>query len=234
MPNNALTTWERMGCKSGGKVKLNTKEAKEAKGSLHACKSDDDDVIITGISTGLTEKSASLAKLNEQHYKLILSPHGWLDCDIVHAVHVCLRKINPGVEGLQRPTLGPCRNFNEVNGEFIQILHTGQQHWACVASVGCGDGTVNLYDSLYHNIIYSEVEDQVVNLVGQENFTGIQVVPVQQQQNGSDCGVFAAAFATCLAYGIPPQTVRFDIYKMRAHLYYSLKNGLLQMFPTFE
>ena len=120
------------------------KEAKEAKDSLHACKSDNEDVIITGISTGLTEKSASLAKLNEEHYKLILSPHGWLDCDIVHAVHVCLRKINPGVKGLQRPTLGPCRNFNQVNGEFIQILHTGEKHWVCVASVGCGDGTVNL------------------------------------------------------------------------------------------
>jgi len=35
MPNNALTTWECMGYKSGGKVKLNTKEAKEAKDSLH-------------------------------------------------------------------------------------------------------------------------------------------------------------------------------------------------------
>ena len=58
---------------------------------------------------------------------------------------------------------------------------------------------MNLYDSLYHGIIYSEVEDQVINLVGQANFTGIQVVPVRQQQNGSDCGVFAAAFATCLA-----------------------------------
>lgn len=75
---------------------------------------------------------------------------------------------------------------NQVNGEFIQILHTGDKHWVCVASVGCGGGTVNLYDSLYHGIIYSEVEDQVINLVGQANFTGIQVVPVQQQQNGSD------------------------------------------------
>ena len=186
MPNNALRTWECIGCKSGGKGNLNTKEAKEAKDSLHACKLDNEDVIITGISTGLTEKSASLAKLNEEHYKLILFPHGWLDCDIVHAVHVWLRKINPGVEGLRRPTLGPCRNFNQVNCEFIQILHTGDKHWVCIASVGCGDGTVNLYDSLYHGIIYSEVEDQVINLVGQANFTGIQVVPVQQQQNGSD------------------------------------------------
>ena len=40
---------------------------------------------------------------------------------------------------------------------------------------------------------------------------------VQQQQNGSDCRVFAAAFATCLVYGIPPQAVQFEICKMREH-----------------
>ena len=85
---------------------------------------------------------------------------------VVHAVHVCPRKISPGVEGLQRSTLGPCRNFrsNQINGEFIQILHTGDKHWVCVASMGCGDGTVNLYDSLYLGIIYREVEDRVINL----------------------------------------------------------------------
>ena len=76
--------------------------------------------------------------------------HDWLDCDIVHAVLVCLRKINHRVEGLQRPTLGPCRNSNQVNGEFIQILYTGQQYWVCVASVVCGDGTsfISLYFAL--------------------------------------------------------------------------------------
>ena len=85
--------------------------------------------------------------------------------------------------------MGPVRNFNQVNGEFIQILHTGEQHWVCVGSVGCKDGTVNLYDSLYHDVILKEVEDQALSLVGDANFTGIQVVPVQQQQNGSDCRV---------------------------------------------
>ena len=119
-----------MSCKSGGKVKLNTKEAKETKDSLHTCKSDDD-VIITGISTSLTKKSASLAKLNEQHYKLILSPHGWLDCNIIHAVHVCLRKINPGVEGLHRPTLGPCGNFNQVSGNLFRF-YTLEKNIGCV------------------------------------------------------------------------------------------------------
>ena len=76
-----------------------------------------------------------------------------------------LRNITPDVKGLQRPTLGPVRNFNQVNGEFTQILHTGNAHWVCVSSVGCEDGTVDLYDSLYHNIILNEVQEQVLNLV---------------------------------------------------------------------
>ena len=128
---------------------------------------------------------------------MISSPNGWLDCDIIHEVHVCLRNINPDVEDLQRPTLVPVRNFNQVNGEFIQILHSGNAHWVCVGLVRCEDGTVNLFGSLYYNIL-SEEQEQLLNLVGRSYFTGIQVVPVQQQSNGSDCGVFAAAFDTCL------------------------------------
>jgi len=85
---------------------------------------------------GLTEKSASLAKLNEEHYKLILSPHSWRDCDIIHAVHVCLRKSNPGVEGLQRPTLGPCRIFNQVNGLSSGTLLTSWFSEPCCQHFG--------------------------------------------------------------------------------------------------
>ena len=77
---------------------------------------------------GQKEKYVSLigwSKLNEEHLRLVLSPSGWLDCDIIHAVHVCLQNVNPKVAGLQRPTLGPGNNFTQVNGEFIEILYTG-------------------------------------------------------------------------------------------------------------
>ena len=101
---------------------------------------------------------AALGNLTEKHYKLISSPDGWLDCDIIHQVQVYLREINPLIEGFQWPSLGRCRNFNIVSGEFIQILHTGNSHWVCVSSIGCLPGIINLYDSLYHNIIEEKVE----------------------------------------------------------------------------
>ena len=135
--------------------------------------------------------------------------------------------------GLQRPTLGPCLNFSRVNNPFIQILHTGHQHWVCVSTVRSDDGLVDLYDSLFHNIIENEVKDQVQNLVGVENLSGLRVDGVQQQNNGCDCGVFAIAFATCLVNGILPQSVRFVHSEMRRHLYNCFENGKLELFPVY-
>ena len=87
----------------------------------------------------------------------------------------------------------------------MQILHAGNYHWVCITSVGCSDGIVNLYDSLYHNVISKEVEEQAINLVGADKFSGLNVVPNQQQRNGTDCGVY--------------------------HLCECLKAGKLEMFP---
>ena len=137
----------------------------------------------------------------------------------------------PNIEGFQRTTLGPVRNFNVVTGEFIQILDTGHSHWVSINSIGCHEGHITLYDSLYNNIISTEVEEQVKSLLsGRE--CQILVAPVQQQGNGSDCGVFAIAFATCFVYFIDPITVDFDISKMRPHLLSCLKPGYINLFPT--
>lgn len=121
-------------------------------------------------------------------------------------------------EGFQRTTLGPVSNFDVVTSEFVQILHTGNHHWVCTSSVGCLPSIVNLHDSLFHDIIVDEVEEQVTDLMA-DKFVGINIVPVQQQRNGSDCGVFSIAFATCIVYGLNPGIAKFDVPQMRPHLF---------------
>lgn len=74
------------------------------------------------------------------------------------------------------------------------------------------------------------MEKQLKDLMA-NNFTGINIVPVQQQGNGSDCGVFSIAFATCIVYGKNPSIVTFDVPQMRPHLYKCLKTGVLSPFP---
>jgi len=110
-----------------------------------------------------------------------------------------------------------CSNFTS---EFLQILHTANHHWVCTSSVGCLPGTVNLYDSLFHDIIANEVEEQLKDVMASK-LTGINIV--EQQGNGSACSVFSIAFATCMVYGRDPGIVTFDVTQMRPHLSQALK-----------
>ena len=192
----------------------------------------DDEIEITKETTGTVDKYGPLSNLQESDYDIINDSSGWLNCDIVQAAQVLLQDVNPLIEGLQRPTLGRVRNFNVVSGEFIQILHTGSNHWVCISNIGCLPGKVHLYDSLFHDIISQEVEDQTNDLLG-GNLVSLDFVPVQQQTNDSDCGVFAIAFAVSLALGTDPMHVTFDIRRMRPHLTACLKDKKLNMFPVF-
>ena len=57
---------------------------------------------------------------------------------------------------------------------------------------------------------------------------------MQQQSNGSDCGVFAIAFATVLVYNLDKNIPEFNVHQMRTHLSTCLKNGLITPFSVIE
>ena len=76
-----------------------------------------------------------------------------------------------------------------MSGEFVQTLQTGSAHWVCVSNIGCQPFDANLYDSLYQDVICQEVADQTNDpLDGRLN--SLNYAPVQQQNNGNDCGLF--------------------------------------------
>jgi len=184
MPNNSKTTWQCSACKKKTKQRAKATTCTSSDTVSVPTKStshynvigsdddddcggddDDDDVSITRVTVGEVDKQNTLAKLDENDHQTVLSPTGWLTCDIIKQAQVLLQKENSAIEGFHRPTLGSASNFNVVSGEFVQILHTGSDHWVCVSSIGCLPGHVNLYDSLYHNAISQEVEDQTNDLL---------------------------------------------------------------------
>ncbi len=69
--------------------------------------------------------------IKKSDYQIILDPLEWLNCDIMHMAQVLLHEAKPSIEGFQRPTLGPAKNFEVVFAEFIQMLHTENKHWVC-------------------------------------------------------------------------------------------------------
>ena len=170
MPDNAKTTWKCAGCnKANASVPATTTCTSST--ATTACASstvlssetttsvdnvcafsNEVDVTFVHETKGKINKKSPLAILQESDYQITLNLLGWLNCDIIHMAQVLLHEIKPSIEGFQRPTLGPARNFDVVSAEFIQRLHTGNNHWVCISPIGCVPGYVNLYDSPFHYI----------------------------------------------------------------------------------
>ena len=174
-------------------------------------------------------KHAPEGKLGKYEYDLIASPNGWLDCVIIHQAHIMKRIDNlKRIQGFQRPTLGPVRQFDIMTGPFIQIVNIHNNHWICLSSIHRPPGYV--YDSL-STPVTQKIRGLAYDLIGPA-FQGISCIPVQQQKNLSDCGVSSIAFATSLLYGENTMNVTYNINQMRPYLMQCLKGGNITPFPT--
>lgn len=160
-------------------------------------KKDDDNVTFIQTLYTPTEKYKSIMSLCDNEFNIILLPTGWLGCAIIHEAKVLLTNINKNIGGFQRPTLCPVGQFDIVTSDFVQVLHVNNNHWVCVHSINHAPGYVNLIDSLSNSVLSQEIVDLVKNSLS-PSCKGINQLPIQQQLNISDCGVFAKAFANVL------------------------------------
>ena len=76
--------------------------------------------------------------------------------------------------------------------------------------------TVYVYDSLRSQNRISRIRNDINMLYGSR--LNIQYPMVTQQQDTTDCGAFAIAFAFSILVGIPPETQVYDVNLMRNHL----------------
>ena len=53
----------------------------------------------------------------------------------------------------------------------------------------------------------------------------------QKQKGGADCGLFAIAFATAIAFGKRPGKIKFVQEELRSHLVTCLNKGEMSLFP---
>jgi hypothetical protein len=167
--------------------------------------------------------------LQENDYNIIEHSNGWLTGSIISAVNMTLHNQFPMMQGLQDTTLGETLEFDKPADKFIQILHSSSNHWVMVSNIGCCAGQLNYYDSLYHSITPS-VKRQIRSLYADE--IKVNIMPVQQQTNGSDCGIFAVAFTASLLHGQDPCQATYDTTVMRYHLKQCLRNKHFQIFPS--
>ena len=131
--------------------------------------------------------------------------------------------------GLYNPVHGQDFSFPITRDAFIQILLVGGNHWVTVA--GVSSSLVHVYDSVY-NHVHDDVKIQVAALMlSDEPVVTFKLHKVQFQKGSRDCGLYAVAYATDLAYGNDPSSYRYKQEKLRSHFIDCIKKEILTPFP---
>ena len=87
---------------------------------------------------------------------------------------------------------------------------------------------------LVFDTLYSDVDHHTKDLIIQMFGTGLEIMmgSVPKQKGGKDCGVFAIAICTSLAYTQLSNTYRYNQIVMRNHLIQCYENMSLSLFPS--
>ena len=138
------------------------------------------------------------------------------------------------ISGLDTPLLCQTRTgFSPASklSSVVQIHHF-DGHWITSFRAANNDA-VYVYDSLSSRSIAPELIRQLRQLytTGGEKLA-VHCPSVTQQTNGSDCGVFAIAFAIDLCAGYDPSLREYDRRELRPHIIRCFRNSLLEQFPT--
>ena len=127
----------------------------------------------------------------------------WMSENIVNAGQLLQPKYS--TSGLQHTGLGDTLNFEANEEEFVQVLHSGGNHWLLITTMGCPPGIVKVYDSMVNKLPFQTKEQICALLVTKETQIELLHIDLQQQKNSNDCGLFVLAFAAALYSGQEPR-----------------------------
>ena len=153
-----------------------------------------------------------------------------LNDKIIYAAQNVLRQQFPNIHGLQDPLLAEKNRFDCVQGDAVQVHHTGSFHWVTSFSNG---SRVTICDSMAGDLTENlQVQlSTIYRLLKVDNTLVINMKDVQQQEGGRQCGLFAIAFATEICFGKDPSHASFSEEYMADHLRKCLEKGRFQRFP---
>ena len=154
--------------------------------------------------------STPLYTLHVDKKQEILSPDGWLSDTVIKAAQLLILQEFPHIAGLQDPAVHNTLSFQVLRGEFVQIIFVGGCHWSTVSNVGCDDGVVNVYDSMYPSASSGTVKLIASLVFSPAKQLVVRMMDVGRQSNGSDCGVLALAFAYDICSGNDPCKIKYN------------------------
>ena len=123
---------------------------------------------------------------------------------------------------------------------YIQILHVGGNHWITITNFDASisklfDDRALLYDSALPRNIAFEMKQQICSFTRPSSKVfRFDVMNTMAQPNLFDCGLFAIANATEIAFGYNPSKCVWDLQNARSHLIKCLETGKMERFPVVK
>jgi hypothetical protein len=158
----------------------------------------------------------------------VIERGSWIPDEIMDAASFLLRREFAHVSGLESASLSRLGFwYNPYEG--IQFHNQNETHWILSSSL---NGKIQIFDSLKGITVTPNLQRQVTQLYSPDgNSITLEVVDVQQQYGGSDCGLFAIAFAIDLLMGNDVSSIQYDQAKFRTHLRSCIDNRRITPFP---
>ena len=222
------------------KSKLEKKEGKIKENQLNAWQK--------LINKNMVKAYPNVDQWNSNHF-LDFTTTGWLNDTHMEYFCALMRTQFPHIICHDTFDYQVLAGFPPAKGKkFIQIVHSGTDHWAVLTNQGVSEENSNsqviVYDSLVQLqgktkcLVKPAVEWQACQLLKRGTDPHpepivVHTFPCQQQNNGYDCGVFALANAISLAFNLKPEEISYT-ENMRTELLEMLLNGILTPLKTIS
>lgn len=168
-------------------------------------------------------------RLPDTEIDILKSPSGWLTDNHIYVANSVLKRDYPAICGLQDTLNQNNLCIPTQSKAFVQFLLIRNNHWIIISNINAPVNSINVYDSSYRQMD-QDTKALIQRYCRSDDIT-INILNVQQQQNCSDCGVYAIAFAKSLLCGEDP--TRMIFCKPRDHLLHYLPQRQIPKFPTY-
>ena len=143
-----------------------------------------------------------------------------------------LKKQFPQYGVLQCTIVQEMKSLQPLPMQSLQILHTRGDHWIAVSTVNCTTEDITVYDSKYSRLS-PDTEILLAQLVNTNKpIVFVNMSNLTKQSGSADCGLFAVAYITHIAFGLNPCLYVFQQSSMREHFLTCLENKKMEPFPT--
>lgn len=107
-------------------------------------------------------------------------------------------------------------------------------HWIFISTIGCKKDDIEIYDSL-QTILTLQSEIVIARYFHSENsHIVMKFVNIAMQNGSTECGLYAIANMTALAFGQDPALLVFNQNSLRTHLGECFEAGYIQPFPAVK